>query len=69
MVLRLGLFSAAIYASLVLLIQAAILLAARVWGIFGFAMTKPYWFVCFGLLWAISFLIAWPLTFRLFLHQ
>ena len=55
MILRLGLVSAVIYACLVLMIQAAIFLAIRLWG--------------FGVLWAVSFLIAWPITFRLFLRQ
>ena len=71
MILRLGLVSAVIYACLVLMIQAAIFLAIRLWGIgiWGIEMTKPFWFLCFGVLWAVSFLIAWPITFRLFLRQ
>ncbi|HKD83388.1 MAG TPA: hypothetical protein VKB58_01480 [Terriglobales bacterium] len=73
MILRLGLFSAAIYACLILLIEVSTFLTWRVikvWGIgiWGIEMTKPFWFVCFGVLWAISFLIAWPLALRAFLR-
>jgi zinc transporter ZupT len=68
MILRLGLLSAAIYAFIVLLIQATIYLTVNVRGSFSLVMAKPLWFVAFGILWAISFLIAYPLAFRIFLR-
>lgn len=69
MILRLGLLSAVIYVCIVLLIQATIYLTVNVRGSFSLVMAKPLWFVAFGIIWAISFLIAYPLAFRIFLRQ
>jgi hypothetical protein len=69
--LRLALVSAAIYVAFAIAIEVAFLVIARTRGVWGFYAPKAGWFVLFGVLWLVSFWIAWrtsPLA-NLHLHR
>jgi hypothetical protein len=61
-ILRLGLVSALIYVGFTLTVEIALFALAKLTGSSFFGASKPGWFIFFGVLWFVSFWIAFRLS-------
>ncbi len=61
-ILRLALVSALIYVGFALTVEVGLMILSRVYGGAGLFMSRPRWFVFFGVFWFISFWIAFRLS-------
>jgi hypothetical protein len=61
-ILRLAVVSALIYVGFAFAIEVTLLSLARMRGGVIFGMSKPLWFVFFGVFWFISFYIAFRIS-------
>jgi len=70
LLVKLGLVTCAFYLGIVVLLEGAIFgIGIMSKGGFGYFLTRPAWFVLFGMIWLLSFSLAWrivmtPLTSR-----
>ena len=62
-ILRLALLTALIYVGFALAIEVALFILAKIHGGCGIFMSRPGgWFLFFGVLWLVSFLIAYRMS-------
>jgi hypothetical protein len=61
-VLRLAIISAAIYVGLALAVEIALFSVAKIRGGSGIYMSRPMWFIFFGVFWLISFWMAFRMS-------
>jgi len=61
-ILKLGLVSALIYVGFALAIEVALFTVAKLTGGSGLFASRPGWFILFGVLWFVSFWIAFRMS-------
>ncbi len=63
-VLKFAAVTCAFYVSAALLIEILLIVLAHLLGGVGFFGTRLGWAICFGMVWLISFLLAWHVVMR-----
>ena len=63
-ILKLALITCAFYLAVAILMEAVLLVLAKVLGGLGVFMPRLGWIVIFGSVWLASFLLAWRIVMR-----
>ncbi len=69
LLLRLALLTCAFYLAIAVLTEAAVFVLAGVKGSFGYMSTRWGWAVWSGVMWLISYTLAWRIVARWFWRQ